>query len=214
MPYSVSSSFYSICKGIRLYIVFFYPITEETAELGKYRYYVVSSVDWDGHGFETFYKCRKIGYNCDNLYGGYSLMWQKIIVDGNKNEVSLLGHSGLIYTDGEVPRAYAQGAAVVQLGNFIYLLSEKCNNFNHEKGYWSCETYTYRLYECDLDYKSCNPLAIQYTDKYILYPVLEGNEELSEIELYNDYKEDGGTLIFTYGEHPRCYVEGCVIMQP
>jgi hypothetical protein len=43
--------------------------------------------------------------------------------------------------------------------------------------------------------------------------VLEGNEETNEIEVYNDNKENGGTLIFAYGEHPRCYVEGCEILE-
>lgn len=56
-----------LLSGNVLYLVFFYPITEQTATFGNYHYYVVSSRDSDAHGFETFYKCKKLSLGCDNL---------------------------------------------------------------------------------------------------------------------------------------------------
>lgn len=43
------------------------------------------------------------------------------------------------------------------------------------------------------------------------YSYLEVDATKNEINLIN-YEDD--TLIFTYGENPRCYVEGCEILTP
>jgi len=49
---------------------------------------------------------------------------------------------------------------------------------------------------------------------YGILLIIEGNEETDEISAYNDWDDNPNrTLIFTYGEHPRCYVEGCEILE-
>jgi hypothetical protein len=42
---------------------------------------------------------------------------------------------------------------------------------------------------------------------------LEANEASNEINIYIDEDANRDTLIYTYGEYPRCYVEGCEILE-
>jgi len=195
-----------------IYPIHFYPEILDETTLGNYKYYVVSSVDSDDHSFQSFYKCKTWRKGCRELSFSYS-GFTRIIVDEQNNEVSLLGFFGLVYTDGENPRSYDQPAS--EFKDHIYQFSDSCNNFNNEKGYYSCESYTYQLNECDINYKSCISLPIQYTvQDYGILLIIEGNEETDEISAYNDWDDNPNrTLIFTYGEHPRCYVEGCEILK-
>jgi len=196
-----------------LYPMYFYPVTLDEAKLGDYKYYIGSTIDWDNHSFQTFYKCNKWSFNCEELTGSYSAVGWEIIVDEQNNEVSLLGYRGLVFTDGENPRSYSPPAA--EFKNHIYQFSDECNNFNNNKGYYSCDSYTYQLYECDTNYKSCGSLPVQYTVRdFDALLVIEENEETSEINVYDDWDDNPNRkLIFTYGEHPRCYVEGCEILK-
>jgi len=196
-----------------LYPILFYPVILDEAQLGSYKYYISSTIDWDDHSFQTFYKCKKWSFSCEHLTGSYSAVGWEIIVDEKNNEVSLLGYIGLLYTDGENPRSYDQPAS--EFKDHIYQFSDECNDFNKNKGYYSCGSYTYLLYECDMNYKSCVSLPVQYTvQDYGILLVIEGNEETDEISAYNDWDDNPNrALIFTYGEHPRCYVEGCEILE-
>jgi hypothetical protein len=196
-----------------LYPILFYPVILDEAQLGNYKYYISSTIDWDNHSFQTFYKCKKWSFGCEYLTSSYSAVGWEIIVDEEKKEVTLLGFPGLTFTDGDHPRSYTGAGG--QLGDHIYYLSDECNNFNNEKGYYDCESYTYTLYECDLNNKSCNSLPVQYThNDNRNYLWLEPDETTNEINIYEeDFETDDVVLIFTYGEHPRCYVEGCEILE-
>jgi hypothetical protein len=79
----------------------------------------------------------------------------------------------------------------------------------------TCGGLTYTLYECDLSFKSCDTLLIQYTQFDTRdFLVLEADETANEVKLYEeDFETDDVKLIFAYGEHPRCYVEGCEILE-
>ena len=122
--------------------------------------------------------------------------------------MSVLQGERMIYTDGENPREYVR-YTYAQLGDHLYFLSKERHKVNDCKTIL-CDVYTYTLYECKLDYTSCIPLPIQYTENYDVGIVLEANESFNEIVALD---EDNDTLIFTYGEHPRCYVEGCEILE-
>lgn len=195
-----------------IYPIHFYPEVLDEAKLRNYKYYIVSSVDWDNHSFQSFYKCKTWRKGCRELFFSYS-GFTRIIVDEQNKEVSLLGYFGLVYTDGENPRSYDQPAS--EFKEHIYQFSDSCNNFNNEKGYYSCESYTYQLTECDANYKSCISLPIQYTvQDYGVLLIIEGNEETDELSAYDDWDDNPNrTLIFTYSENPHCYVEGCEILK-
>lgn len=195
-----------------VYPIHFHPEILNEAKLENYMYYIVSSVDWDNHSFQSFYRCNSLGFDCRELYFSYS-GFVEIIVDEQNKEVSLLGFGGLVYTDGENPRSYDQPA--FEFKDHIYQFSNICNNFNNDKGYYSCESYTYQLYECDINHKSCISLPVQYTAQdYGTLLIIEGNEENNEINIYDDWEDNiNRTLISTYGKHPRCYVDGCEILE-
>jgi hypothetical protein len=194
------------------YFVVYYSSTEiiEKAQFGQYTYLIVAENDGDFHGYETFYKCHKWGFTCEGLYSSYSptIGW-KIIIDDQKKEVSLFDEItlGLMYTDGENPRAYTGDGGILR--DHLYNLSEKCNNLNNNKGYYACESYTYIPYKCNMKSVLCESIPIQYTeDNYGYYYWVE-NESKNEISLY----DENDALIFMYGAHPLCYVDGCKILE-
>jgi hypothetical protein len=193
-----------------LYFVSYYPAVLDKAEFGNFKYYISSGIDMDFHSHLTFYKCKKWGFYCIDLYRTYDRQdFEKIIIDKTENEVSAISNgrdSRLVYTDGKNPRLYE--GYPEQLGNHIYQVSTDYESTNCGNRY--CDQIIYTLYECNLDYKSCNSLPIQYTESYDGVPNLIANETTNEISAYDIYDE---TLIFTYGEHPRCYVEGCKILK-
>lgn len=119
-------------------------------------------------------------------------------------------HNTLMYTDGENPRHYDEYAGAT-LDDHQYFLSRECNDWVPS----TCGSLTYTLYECDLNYKSCNPLPIQYTQYDTRNSLsLVPDKTVDEISLYEGYFEtDDEILIFTYSEHLHCYVEGCKILE-
>ncbi|CAG0972375.1 hypothetical protein ANAEL_01252 [Anaerolineales bacterium] len=193
------------------YIMNFYPRRLATAETDKHKYYVTTSYDWDFHSYQNFYKCKKWGLNCRSLYFSYSLSLGPIIVDNQNKEINLIGMGGILYTDGENPRSYTRPASEFQ--GHIYQFSETCKDVNSRKGRYSCDSYTYILHQCNLDYKSCTPLPIQYNSlSYDTLLIMEGNEATGELNIYDSYLEDERILIATFGENSHCYVEGCEIL--
>ncbi len=192
-----------------LYFVNYYPTMEAKAEFRGFKYYIVSLYDTDYHPYVEFYKCPKWSLQCEGLYGSYS--WQvptHIIVDKTKGEVSIIESTTMTYTDGKNPRTYVR-YTYAQLGNHLYFLSKDDHEVN-DCTPGLCDIYTYALYECKLDYTSCNPLPIQYTEDYDVALALSTNEATNEINVH-DNNDD--ILILTWGEHPRCYVEGCKILE-
>jgi hypothetical protein len=190
------------------YPISFFPKIVTQKEFGDFKYYIVWQTDIDYHSYLSFYKCEKRGFNCDRLPTSH-MNFDEIIIDKERNEVSAVrGNLGLSYTDGNNPRVY-EGYSV-QLGNHVYQMAINAREFLNCMKAPSCDSYTYTLYECDLDYTSCDPLPVQYSETNHEYEwgYLDVNEATSEINAYS-IKD---SLIFTYGENPVCYIDRCVIL--
>ena len=193
------------------YPISFFPKIVAQKEFGDFKYYIVRQYDIDYHSYLSFYKCEKESYSCSLLYSNFiQKNWDKILVDKKKNEVSIVRSSdnGLAYTDGDNPRQYEVGS--VQLGDHVYQMAIDDHDYRECMSTPSCNSYTYTLYECDLDYTSCDPLPVQYSETNHEYEwgYLDINEAASEINAYS-IKD---SLIFTYGENPVCYIDRCVIL--
>jgi len=200
--------------GINIVHVFFFlPRITATAKCNGKSYYISNNFGT----LTNFWSYDQLTVWENNLdfkshFFGYGGTSYEIICDEAKKEVNIIIPylEALDYTDGKSPRSYIHTSAI--LNNQLYVLSEDwfipeaCDG----NGYWDCDTFTYTLYECKTDYTSCDSLPIQYTTKYENFAYLESDEINNEINLYNT---DDDTLIFTYGEHPRCYVEGCEILK-
>jgi len=193
-----------------LYYVNYFPTVVDKAEFKNFKYYIVSLYNMDYHPYFSFYKCEKWSLHCKNLYGSY--IWERtlhIFIDKANNEVSIMQGEPLsrfIYTDSQNSRWY-EGYSE-QLKNHIYQIA--VNSISEPCESQSCDIYTYTLYECKTDYTFCNPTSMRYTISDEIFMYLEVNKATNEINLYESYDD---TLIFTYGEHPRCYVEGCEILE-
>lgn len=191
-----------------IYFVSYFPEVVDQTKFGEFKYYIVSGIDMDYHSHLSFYKCKQWSLKCDILYGTYDRQdFEEIIIDKEKNEVSAISsepHSRLVYTDGEHSRLYE--GYPTRLGDHIYQMSTEYDAGTCASS--SCDTYIYTLYECNLNYTSCNPLPVQYSAVYDNVIILNANEITDEINA----SDGDDTLIFTYGKHPVCYVDGCVIL--
>ena len=194
-----------------LYTASYYPNILEKTENGNFKYYVVSLLDMDSHGYMAIYKCKKWTFDCEGLYGSYTHWADKIIVDKEDNEVNFVEtapYPGLIYTDGNVSHVFVESTSI-QMENRLYFLSEDqiLGNCNLTR---ACDSYIYTLYECKSDYTSCDPLPIRYITNYQNFLYLEAEEITNEISLFDGHDD---TLIFTWSDNPRCYIEGCEIVE-
>lgn len=176
--------------------------------MGEYKYYLVSTLNSDFHTLDWFYKCQYSSLGCQHLFSSYGLPGPELLIDEINNEVSLLAWGNLLVTDSKIPIYYTGASG--QLGDNLYVLSWDFFEDIECEGYF-CRTYIYNLNRCNLDYKGCEPLPIQYTASYDITPSWEANETKQEISLYDDY--DNETIIFTYGERPRCYADGCELLE-
>jgi hypothetical protein len=117
----------------------------------------------------------------------------------------------LIYLDSNPPLKFRTGE---QYGDHLYYPFSECINW--AQPYIStCNVSRHTIYQCDLDNTSCMPLPMQYIGiEY--YGELKVNEATGDL----DYKvqHHPGTepmvniLVYSYSNHPRCYVEGCEIL--
>jgi hypothetical protein len=150
-------------------------------------------------------------FNYESYFVGNSGVSEIVCDEKNKQTNIINGPGVLIESHGENPTVFFDEYAWAQLNKYQYFLSYKCNNWDGNS--YSCPTEIYRLYKCNLDYKSCQPLSIQYASDDVNTLVLEADETVKEILLYDDYDDNPDRkLIFTYSENPRCYVEGCEIL--
>lgn len=192
------------------YLTTFYPGELDVVEGGTNKYYAFTSYDWDIHYFVSLYKCKKRSFECNRLYLSYDAPAPKLIINKASNEVSLLDSFRLLVLveNGENPKYFT--GFPEQMGDKLYTLSHDSVDVVGCHSY-SCRQFTYTLYACSIDFTDCNPLPLQYTEKYYIEPYWVADENKREISLYNeDDKED---KIFTYGEHSRCYVDGCKILE-
>lgn len=192
------------------YLTTFYPGKLEVAEIRTDKYYAFESYDWDIHSLFSFYKCKKWSFECHRLYGSYGITAPKLVVDKAKNEVNLINSFQLLalVADGENPEYFT--GFPERMGDKLYTLSYDSIEAIGCDGY-SCRKFIYTLYTCNMDFTDCHPLPLQYTETQDIDPYWVADENNREISLYDE--EDNGDIIFTYGEHPRCYVDGCKILQ-
>jgi hypothetical protein len=182
------------CNGITYYITSVRPLTDEQWTFDMYS-------KWEGiYEFESF------------QFG----VVKNIVCDKQNKETHFMNvYDIMSYSDGKNPQSFYEYAST-QLKDSVYLISETSENCtllpNSEK-YYNCDTSVYTLYKCRSDYTDCAPLPITYkTNRYDTTYDLRANEKTSEISLFVMYsKSDNETLIFTYGENLRYYVDGCTI---
>ncbi len=194
------------------FLFWFSPRMITTAKCNGFTYYIstgspLSDPQWS---YFQFTKWRGVFY--DSHFFGYSGYKYEIICDEEKKEANVVFGDILDSTDGKHPRSYIHMS--VKLNNQLYVLSETWDipEYCGKDEYRDCDIYRYTLYECKSGYTSCDALPIQYTiyDSEFFY--LEVDEITGEINLFdNDEDDPDRILIFTWGEHPRCYVEGCKI---
>ena len=187
------------------------PTVLDKAQISNTTYYLTGLINADGHSFRDLYKCKNDHFACEKTPffsgGGTSSTHWHLMIDKttDPNEINVIrvtfdGTEFLKYTYGAQPRYYDYPA---QLNDHLYYLA-----YPEDFTYYKPTIIT--LYECKLDNTSCKKLPIQYTGLGRLRET-KTDETTGEISVFigNKYK----TLIFTWGENPRCYVEGCEILE-
>ncbi len=170
-------------------------------------YYLTSEIGEWGISHLELYKCGGQVTHCEQLGEVGIHSDGHFISDVSKNELNVVnGENDLIYTYGEHSRSY-EDYSKTKLGNHLYYVSDECNGNNN-----SCVTLIFSLYECNLNNISCNQLPFQYIGEDG-YSNLQVDDSAKEINFYLEpYPyNDPGILIYTYGPHPRCYINGCTI---
>ena len=194
-----------------IYLPNVFPRTLDSAQYRHLKYYYIVTTNLEHHSYAHLYRCKKWSFYCESIYISRGFIDARIIVDSQAGEVSLFESHRLEYTDAVIPRYYA--GYPTPLNDHLYILGWSCVYWN-PVGYCDGDV-AYVLYECNMEYMSCAPLPIQYTDFANNYSLdLESDAEATEITLFEFDDYDNPTPIFTYGEHPRCYVEGCEILEP
>jgi len=120
----------------------------------------------------------------------------------------------LVFLDSTPPRFFDEDNET-EFNGKIYALASKCHP--NPLKYNLCETFTYMVYQCELNYTECVSLQFQYYGEYIYEMVIENVNTSNEINIYfgiGEYRNYKKTLIFTQADMPRCHVEGCEILQP
>ena len=203
MPFCCLYSYFS------LYI----PTVLDKDVINDKTYYLTGELEvFDIRAYHRLYECTKSSFLCVQTPfwegGGASFRPLQLMVDetGNPNEINVMwtSYNGEItlleYTYGKQPRYYDYPA---QLNNRLYYLAHIRNI--------SSKPNTYLLYECRLDNTSCNQLPIKY-EGFGSFRDTRVNEATGEINVYIDDQMDQETIIFTWGDYPRCYVNGCEIL--
>ncbi len=195
MAFFPSLDVISKCNGNTYYITWMHPF-------GDYQWTFYNLTVW-----RSFLKYDSSFFGYLPGAGPY-----KVICDEKRNEANIIrtANDVLVYTNGENPRSYDQYAGI-EFNGYQYFLAWQCNHWSPS----TCDSETYTLYQCNLDFKSCDSLPLQYTtEKSDEFFVFEADETANEINLYDDFDDNlDRALIFTWGEHPRCHVEGCKILE-
>ncbi|SRR6266498_513595 len=192
-----------------LFVNAYLPRIKASAHFGNNTYYITSNLPFfECCGYYQFTKWQSMFQYESNFYI-YTMPPVRFIYDKTTDEVSLVDVSGdfetLYETFGKSNRSY-EGYA--KLGNHLYYASAKCDRI--EKGF--CEAWIYVLYQCDLDNTSCKMLPIEYTTTLDGWGDLQARESTKEIDFYFDAGIwSDAILIYTYGDSPRCFVDGCSI---
>jgi hypothetical protein len=181
---------------------------DDYAKYNGVRYYIVSYP----HYFDPPWRI----YNFTEWSGLFRFKSQqidhaglKIRYDEKMGLVSLVsigfdGQEQLVFTDSDPPREY--GHIFAQNNRNLYYISPQCNQ--GDDGYFCI----YTLYQCEMDNTSCVLIPFRYTSRET-YAYLKFNETTDEIDVYIAPTFGDDFLIYSYGDHPRCYVDGCEILE-
>jgi hypothetical protein len=190
----------------------------DKAQISNTTYYLTGEINLDGHFFRHLYKCTNNYFACEKtpFYSGggtsvqrWSLMIDKTI---DPNEINVI----VTYFDGTALLEYTYGT---QSRNYDY--PAQLNNRWYYLAYSENPTYAttiFTFYECKLDNTSCKKLPILYQGTGRFRDTI-ADEVTGEISVFIGNEFDKTTLksskmlIFTWGENPRCYVEGCEILE-
>jgi hypothetical protein len=115
------------------------------------------------------------------------------------------GKEWLIFADTDLPRHYTLRG--ISSENYRFYPSVECIEYTSN----TCMTHKHMIYQCELDNTGCTPLPFQFTGKDD-YAYIELNEATQEYEFYIWPNIGDEFLVYSYGDHPRCYVEGCEIL--
>ncbi len=192
-----------------LYAVMWIEYPLNSVELGERNVFLVT-------GFETgeifigcyLYECDSKSLDCQSTTLSLAetdacKYPTKLIADEETSELHILlkfpmdESYRLYYTDGLQPRHYLDE---IEFDNDVYALA-----YFHE---WTVQKapFLYMLYKCTRDY-SCQRLPFQYK---VAPPVQYYRAEIKPAEATKEFDVFiGDEVIYTYGENPRCYVEGC-----
>jgi hypothetical protein len=139
----------------------------------------------------------------------------RLFYDSKSNLVSVVVYSDdeewLIYTDNKPPRYYEH--SVIDFENHRYYLSRKRMGLRNNVYGQPYPYYRYTIYQCELNNTNCVVFPFQY-EGFEYDSWISLNEASQEIEFYTPSVDPEDTLVYSFGDHPRCHVEGCEILQP
>ncbi len=177
-----------------LYVWYFMPRVTAKARCNGKTYYITynSGTLSNFWSYDQFTRWDDL-FSYETYFWGYSSQKYRIICDEKKQEANFvrIWSDTLDYTDGIKPRRY------IPFVNFrnedhLFFISEKCNAWE----VFSCSTARYTLYECGLDYTSCDELAFHFTeDGYNDDIAILGNKKVDEF--YIIVSDD---LVYVHGE--------------
>jgi hypothetical protein len=178
-----------------------------TAQVENKRYNLVQIIPLEDSSSPCYlYKCDVNDLGCEEIGSYYGNCWGRkdsaLVVNQKTNEINVFIERSiglnLDFTYGEQPRSYMDK---LQLSDYDYYLA-----YFHDYDAWN-SPYEYMLYKCEKDTVNCSRLPFYYVsdrDNFYGYGYLEFDEHNNEIKvlILNE-------LIYTYGNSPTCYVDGC-----
>jgi len=184
-----------------------------SAEYNGIQYFIVEHMTWDS--WESPYSLEK--WCGHQLCGSYSLKSAPdmgFFYESESNLVHVVGRyeneEWLIFTDSNPTRRYERYP--VDFMNHRFYRTIKCTKWEKDlRGYDHCPVFRLTVFECELDNTDCIPIS--------QYEGMEGesyfeiSDTSNEMDLFV-FTTGEDILIYSYGDHPRCHVEGCEILQP
>ncbi len=184
-------------KNNTMYLVVHYPTWPDR----PYTVHQFTKWDW-------FFK-----YYVDEMYEDYRL---HLRYDEELQRMNVViafptGYERLVYSDSQPPIYY--DAWEIDFESKRYYPSTVCNPDPND--HYNCETYTYAIYQCELDNTLCVPLPFRYTGDYYHWFYIEEGVTANDINISFDIGAYPGvkTLIFTYGDNPHCQTHGCEMLE-
>jgi hypothetical protein len=191
-----------------LFASMYFPYMVASAQYGENTYYLTSNnpfleccgyyqiTKWQGRvHYESFF----YGYNLRRRYSSAKMKEVGLMENFTEN-------SRKVYiTIGQECQYYRRYDPELgtQLGKHLYYYDYSECTVRTENIF---EISNFFIYECELDKTLCTKL-MRYTTEYDEGVVdLEVNKLTNEVDFYL-----GTKLIYTYGQHPHCLVDGCSI---